>query len=99
MLRADYAATAADSCVLRRPLKEELSPEEVKNVFDYPRNLHEKCALTRAASCALHVSVFTAQACMHAHALPRTCVMGLWSCLTSCLISDTCEDSVLHAQV
>ena len=42
VLRADYAATAADSSVLRRPLKEELSPEEVQNVFDYPRNLHEK---------------------------------------------------------
>ena len=41
-LRADYAATACDSSVLRRPLKEELQPEDVKNVFDFPRNLHEK---------------------------------------------------------
>ena len=46
MLRADYAAAASDSGVLQRPLKEELTAEDVKNVFDYPRNLHEKCALS-----------------------------------------------------
>ena len=44
LLRADYAATASDSSILQRPLKEELTPEEVRNVFDYPRNLGEKCA-------------------------------------------------------
>ena len=42
LLRADYAATACDSSVLRRPLKEELQPQDVKNVFDFPRNLQEK---------------------------------------------------------
>lgn len=42
LLRADYAATASDSSVLRRPLKEELRPGDVKNVFDFPRNLLEK---------------------------------------------------------
>lgn len=42
-LRADYAASASDSSVLQRPLKEELLPEDVRNVFDYPRNLKDKC--------------------------------------------------------
>ncbi|CAL8463887.1 g3422 [Coccomyxa elongata] len=45
LLRADYAATASDSSVLQRPLKDELTPEEVRNVFDYPRNLPEKYEL------------------------------------------------------
>ncbi|CAL5222918.1 g5351 [Coccomyxa viridis] len=45
VLRADYAATACDSSVLRRPLKEELQPADVRNVFDFPRNLQEKYEL------------------------------------------------------
>jgi hypothetical protein len=53
VLRADYAATASDSSVLQRPLKEELSPEDVRNVFDYPRNLHEKCVAAISCSCLL----------------------------------------------
>lgn len=52
LLRADYAATASDSSVLQRPLKEELLPEEVHNVFDYPRNLNEKCAAALPAHCS-----------------------------------------------
>jgi hypothetical protein len=65
VLRADYAATAADSCVLRRPLKDELTPEEVKNVFDYPRNLHEKCDPVNPIPC-LHAVMLHSQTCMHA---------------------------------
>ena len=40
--RADYVASATDSDVLQRPIKEELKPHEVKNVFGYPRNLKQK---------------------------------------------------------
>jgi hypothetical protein len=40
--RADYAAKAGDSAVLQRPLKSELLPDEIHNVFGYPRNLKEK---------------------------------------------------------
>lgn len=39
---ADYQAKAGDSAVLQRPLKSELLPEEIHNVFGYPRNLKEK---------------------------------------------------------
>lgn len=41
---ADYTATASDSRVLQRPLREELRPREITNVFDHPRNLRERCA-------------------------------------------------------
>lgn len=41
-LHADYAAKAGDSAVLQRPLKSELLPEEIHNVFGYPRNLKDK---------------------------------------------------------
>ena len=41
-LHQDYAATASDAGVLKRPLKEELKPHEVKNVFGFPRSLREK---------------------------------------------------------
>lgn len=41
-LHADYAAKAGDSAVLQRPLKSELLPEEIHNVFGYPRNLKER---------------------------------------------------------
>ncbi|KAL4446799.1 hypothetical protein ABPG77_008043 [Micractinium sp. CCAP 211/92] len=39
---ADYQAKAGDSAVLQRPLKSELLPEEIHNVFGYPRNLKDK---------------------------------------------------------
>lgn len=38
---ADYAANAGDDAVLQRPLKSELFPEEIVNVFGYPRDLRE----------------------------------------------------------
>lgn len=38
---ADYAANAGDDAVLQRPLKSELLPEEIVNVFGYPRDLRE----------------------------------------------------------
>ena len=40
----DYVATASDSRVLQRPLREELRPREIVNVFDHPRNLRERRA-------------------------------------------------------
>lgn len=85
VLRADYAATAADSCVLRRPLKDELTPEEVSNVFDYPRNLHEKCAALGLLSCDLACGPGRrSKPCMHAHALShKVVVIGARSCLQS----------------
>ncbi|KAI7836721.1 hypothetical protein COHA_009419 [Chlorella ohadii] len=36
---------AGDSAVLQRPLKSELLPEEIHNVFGYPRNLKERYSL------------------------------------------------------
>ena len=39
---ADYQAKAGDSAVLQRPLKSELLPEEIHNVFGYPRNLKDR---------------------------------------------------------
>ncbi|KAL4434088.1 hypothetical protein ABPG75_000529 [Micractinium tetrahymenae] len=42
---ADYQAKAGDSAVLQRPLKSELLPEEIHNVFGYPRNLKDKYVL------------------------------------------------------
>lgn len=38
---ADYAANAGDEPVLQRPFKSELFPEEITNVFGYPRDLRE----------------------------------------------------------
>ena len=43
-LAQDYAAVASDADVLRRPLKDQLTPQDVKNVFDYPRDVREWCA-------------------------------------------------------
>lgn len=43
--RADYASSASDSNVLRLPIKQELTPKDVIDVFDYARNLRQKCAL------------------------------------------------------
>jgi calcium-dependent protein kinase len=40
-VHADYQAKAGDSSVLQRPLKAELLPSEVRNVFSFPRNLRE----------------------------------------------------------
>ncbi|KAL4518747.1 hypothetical protein Ndes2437B_g00828 [Nannochloris sp. 'desiccata'] len=40
-VHADYQAKAGDSTVLQRPLKAELLPSEVRNVFSFPRNLRE----------------------------------------------------------
>ena len=39
---ADYAASAVDDGVLQRPLKEELSLEDMVNVFGYPRDLRKR---------------------------------------------------------
>lgn len=41
-VHADYQAKAGDSAVLQRPLKAELLPEEIHNVFSYPRNLKDR---------------------------------------------------------
>lgn len=40
-VHADYQAKAGDSTVLQRPLKSELLPTEIRNVFGFPRNLRE----------------------------------------------------------
>jgi hypothetical protein len=48
--RADYASSASDSNVLRLPIKQELTPKDVVDVFDYARNLRQKCALRLAVS-------------------------------------------------
>ena len=40
-VHADYQAKAGDSTVLQRPLKAELLPTEIRNVFGFPRNLRE----------------------------------------------------------
>lgn len=39
---ADYIAKAGDEPVLQRPLKADLLPHEIKNVFSYPRNLQQR---------------------------------------------------------
>lgn len=44
-IHADYAAKATDGAVLQRPLKSELMPTEIKDVFGYPRNLKERYSL------------------------------------------------------
>ena len=36
-IHQDYAAVDSDSAVLKRPLKDVLTAEEVKDVFGYPR--------------------------------------------------------------
>lgn len=41
-LHADYQAKAGDSSVLQRPLKSELLPSEIRNVFGFPRNVRER---------------------------------------------------------
>ena len=42
---ADYQARAGDSSVLHRPLKSELLPSEVRDVFGFPRNFRELYSL------------------------------------------------------
>lgn len=42
--KADYTASVNDSSVLRLPPKQELTPQDVMNVFGYAHNLHHKCA-------------------------------------------------------
>ncbi len=44
-LHADYSAKAGDSDVLQKPLKCELSPSEVRNVFGFGRNIRDKYTL------------------------------------------------------
>lgn len=44
-VHADYEAKAGDSSVLQRPLKAELSASEVRDVFGFPRDLHQRYAL------------------------------------------------------
>lgn len=46
-IHADYAAKATDGAVLQRPLKVELLPSEIKDVFGFPRNLKERQALLK----------------------------------------------------
>eukprot|EP00878_Enallax_costatus_P016451 GHUV01017256.1.p1 GENE.GHUV01017256.1~~GHUV01017256.1.p1 ORF type:complete len:245 (+),score=43.19 GHUV01017256.1:347-1081(+) len=43
----DYIATASDEGVLKLPARTELDPEEIKNVFAYPRNLLDSYYLGR----------------------------------------------------
>ena len=40
-LNQDYAAVASDVDVLKRPLKDELTPAEVTSVFGYSRDLRD----------------------------------------------------------
>ena len=40
-IHQDYAAVDSDSAVLKRPLKDVLAAEDVKNVFGYPRDLRD----------------------------------------------------------
>ena len=49
-LNQDYAAVESDSAVLKRPLKDNLTAEEVKNVFGYSRDLREWCLLLPTGS-------------------------------------------------
>lgn len=44
-VHADYQAKAGDSSVLQRPLKSELLPSEIRDVFGFPRNLREAYSL------------------------------------------------------
>lgn len=44
-VHADYQAKAGDSSVLQRPLKTELQPSEIRDVFGFPRNLRELYSL------------------------------------------------------
>ncbi len=46
----DYAASPADEGVLQMPLKQELDPSDMVNVFGYPRDLRKKCAEERPLS-------------------------------------------------
>jgi calcium-dependent protein kinase len=41
----DYTATASDDGVLRLPPRLELMPDEIRNVFNYPRNIYSKYAV------------------------------------------------------
>mmetsp|Transcript_29146 Transcript_29146/g.82169 ORF Transcript_29146/g.82169 Transcript_29146/m.82169 type:complete len:600 (+) Transcript_29146:92-1891(+) len=43
--KRDYAASAADKVILRLPPGHQLSPDDVKRVFDYPGNLTDKYEL------------------------------------------------------
>lgn len=38
----DYVATASDDGVLRMPARSELNADQIRKVFGYPRNLHDK---------------------------------------------------------
>ena len=42
----DYAPSPTDDSILQMPLKQELMPEDMTNVFGYPRDLRRRCALT-----------------------------------------------------
>lgn len=45
-VHADYQAKAGDSAVLQRPLKAELFPSEIRDVFGYPRNFKDVYSLS-----------------------------------------------------
>ena len=60
-IHADYAAKATDGAVLQRPLKSELMPTEIKDVFGYPRNLKERWAVDGIFGCSC---VELADACL-----------------------------------
>ncbi len=40
----DYAAKASDTPVLQKPLKQELDPSELADVFGFSRDLRLRCA-------------------------------------------------------
>ena len=39
----DYAPSPTDDSVLQRPSKQELMPEDMTDVFGYPRDLRRRC--------------------------------------------------------
>ena len=90
----DYAATASDSRVLQRPLREELRPREILNVFDHPRNLRERHAprlgsrslLARPAACHTPTlwPVRATLPCLQlTHVAKSRAISLLWSDLTA----------------
>jgi len=43
----DYAPSPTDDSVLQRPSKQELMPEDMTDVFGYPRDLRRRCGHVR----------------------------------------------------
>ena len=40
----DYAPSPTDDSILQMPSKQELKPEDMTDVFGYPRDLRRRCA-------------------------------------------------------